>query len=360
MPQDRPVLSKNTFYESLSAYEPAELLYREYYHISQENPEKALAFLDSLSKEEQSWFFTVLPPEKYPHPLKLSPMARKMRKLSAFDIIGLKHLRYSPVFVHEHQVYEIFYVYKGHCTNVIQDHVMECREGDVCFIPPRVSHSIAVFDDSLIINLNIAPEAFQNIFSGIFPGKNPLTQFYLYALTEKGDKNYLLFQTGQDALIRSILEDIYLETYIPGKYANSMQRTLFSYFLITLIRRHESDLNYFLDTKNRSLGLADLMSYFQRNYTDITLRGAASHFGFSEAYFSRLVKKSTGQNFSTIIHQIRLDNAARALRQTRLPVQKICEQAGFENPAHFSRAFKEAYGVTPKEYRASCESHNIL
>lgn len=352
MSGSRPVLSKDTIYDYLNWYEPAELLYKKYYESTLVSQELADCFLESLPPDELCWFANVLPIATDMDVFLRTPLARTMRQLADSDIIALKHLRYSPVFTHEHPVYEIFYVYEGSCTNIIQDHVMRCRKGDVCFIPPRVSHSISVFDDSLVINLEIPAKVFQNIFSSIFSMNNPLTMFYLYTLTEKGDKNYLLFGTGGDSRIRSIAEDIFLETCNPQKYTNAMMRTLFSSFLIHLIRDHESDLRCFFETKNTAVNLSEMMIYFQKNYCTISLSDAACHFGFSEAYFSRLVKKCTGQNFTHIIHKLKLENACRALHETNLQIQDVCDMIGFENPAHFSRAFKEAYGCTPRDYRS--------
>ena len=49
----------------------------------------------------------------------------------------------------------------------------------------------------------------------------------------------------------------------------------------------------------------------------------------------------------------RMARAAQLLKETRLPVGEIARQVSYDNPLHFSRAFKNVHGVSPREYRAS-------
>jgi AraC-like DNA-binding protein len=47
----------------------------------------------------------------------------------------------------------------------------------------------------------------------------------------------------------------------------------------------------------------------------------------------------------------RLECSARLLKTTNMSVTDIVFECGFEQPSHFSRAFKAKYGRTPSEYR---------
>jgi len=50
----------------------------------------------------------------------------------------------------------------------------------------------------------------------------------------------------------------------------------------------------------------------------------------------------------------RLECSARLLATTNLSVTAIVFECGFEQPSHFSRAFKAKYGQTPRQYRDAC------
>jgi len=58
------------------------------------------------------------------------------------------------------------------------------------------------------------------------------------------------------------------------------------------------------------------------------------------------------------IFEERLELARRLLtdlRRKRLPIQTLAYEAGFNDPAHFSRRFKRRFGVTPGELRAELQ-----
>lgn len=48
-------------------------------------------------------------------------------------------------------------------------------------------------------------------------------------------------------------------------------------------------------------------------------------------------------------NQIKIDRARYLLKENN--VTEVAMSLGFENISHFIRLFKEAYGVTPKQYK---------
>ena len=47
------------------------------------------------------------------------------------------------------------------------------------------------------------------------------------------------------------------------------------------------------------------------------------------------------------------------LSNTRLPISKVAENAGYPTQNHFSRAFRKEMGTTPTDYRNECQKmHN--
>ncbi|MGC0318359.1 helix-turn-helix domain-containing protein [Kitasatospora acidiphila] len=75
----------------------------------------------------------------------------------------------------------------------------------------------------------------------------------------------------------------------------------------------------------------------------------------SVRYLHRLFE-GEGVTVSRLIQQCRLEACARELARrsrTAPTVSAVAQRWGFVNPAHFSRAFRAAYGVSPREWRAS-------
>jgi AraC family transcriptional regulator of arabinose operon len=51
------------------------------------------------------------------------------------------------------------------------------------------------------------------------------------------------------------------------------------------------------------------------------------------------------------LRHARLHHAARLLEATELPVERVADASGFGSPFHFSRVFRQCYGVPPGQYR---------
>ena len=54
---------------------------------------------------------------------------------------------------------------------------------------------------------------------------------------------------------------------------------------------------------------------------------------------------------SAHIKRIRMEVAARLLKETGLPVNEIALRTGFSNPKYFSITFKQEFGKSPKAFR---------
>ena len=64
-----------------------------------------------------------------------------------------------------------------------------------------------------------------------------------------------------------------------------------------------------------------------------------------------LLRRLTGKNYTELVQNKRLTQAAYLLETTGLSVADIGERVGYENMSYFHRIFKERYGISPKKYR---------
>jgi len=72
--------------------------------------------------------------------------------------------------------------------------------------------------------------------------------------------------------------------------------------------------------------------------------------GISRAHLHRKMKDMTGIPVSEFIRNIRLEQAARLLREQKLNITQVAYTVGFTNQSHFSTVFRKYFGMTPREF----------
>ncbi|OBZ92811.1 AraC family transcriptional regulator [Pararhizobium polonicum] len=78
----------------------------------------------------------------------------------------------------------------------------------------------------------------------------------------------------------------------------------------------------------------------------------AEYFAMSEATLRRWLMKS-GQGFSKILLNTRLENGLTLLQTTGTPISQIALESGFKTPSHFSDSFRKRFGIAPKLIRSA-------
>jgi two-component system response regulator YesN len=96
----------------------------------------------------------------------------------------------------------------------------------------------------------------------------------------------------------------------------------------------------------------DVKEYIDRNYRQgLSLDSLSAQVHLSPSYLSKLFKKEMGENLSTYILATRIEQAKLLLSTTDKKAYEIAEAVGIYDPVYFSKIFKKATGLKPKEYR---------
>ena len=102
----------------------------------------------------------------------------------------------------------------------------------------------------------------------------------------------------------------------------------------------------------RARQLREIVGYLGEHFTEpLSLPEVASHFGLSPQYFSTFFRENFGRTFTQHINSLRIEQAARLLRETDLPVMEVGFSVGFDNFSYFIKRFRSVYGVSPSHYR---------
>ena len=77
----------------------------------------------------------------------------------------------------------------------------------------------------------------------------------------------------------------------------------------------------------------------------------ASELALSESQLYRKLKAISGKSTALFIRTVKLNKAKELLHASNLTVSEIAYQLGFNDPAWFSRVFKEEFGVSPSSMK---------
>ena len=91
------------------------------------------------------------------------------------------------------------------------------------------------------------------------------------------------------------------------------------------------------------------------NDSDFSVEQLCQEVGISRAQLHRKMKELTGLSTSEFIRNIRLEQAARLLKEQKINVTQVAYTVGFSNLAHFSTVFRKHFGVAPSEYATQKE-----
>ena len=84
---------------------------------------------------------------------------------------------------------------------------------------------------------------------------------------------------------------------------------------------------------------------------DISNTEIGAIFGYHPFYISKVLKDRKGTTLRQYIIAYRLKLAKKLLTESARSVNEVAEECGFNDPSYFTKTFKSAFGMTPKEYR---------
>ena len=83
----------------------------------------------------------------------------------------------------------------------------------------------------------------------------------------------------------------------------------------------------------------------------LTVAVVARALASSPRQLQRAYEEIGGTSFSAQLRAVRLRNAAELLARQPLTVREVSWLVGYRQPAHFAKAFRRRFGVTPAQYR---------
>ena len=233
---------------------------------------------------------------------------------------------------HKFDQCKFYYITEGECLISVDGNEFKGKAGDWFFIPAMSEHSYC----------NLKTGAFKKYWMhfDLYPNAELFSLINLPFVVHVGKKSNAerLFKMFARAVSSNKLADkLTIKSCLIGLLGEYIR-----------LAKPEG-VNVFSRADER---LNDLLRFINEN-----LDKELSNEILSEKYFAhpnhfiRAFRDKTGQTPAKYIKQKRLENAKRLLENTDLNVGEIIEKTGFKDVAHFSRAFKEYYNLSPLKHR---------
>ena len=247
---------------------------------------------------------------------------------------------------HTHDYHELGIILSGHAVNSIDGKHFPIGPGDVFIVDKGATHEITEIDHLVLYNLGFNNHALRHIGCDLLtlPGFHAL-----FLMDQLVDPLSRCLQLNKNELtkVTGILDGM-LDEYTQNQAG--CQTILLSEFtkLIALLSR-----NYGSSIPQKGAWqIASAVAKMEQAYAEpLSITQLAASVYMSERHFRRQFEKIYQQTPKDYLMQIRLNAAIQKLLQTDLSVTSIALTCGFSDCNHFSRVFRQKFGISPTQYR---------
>lgn len=245
--------------------------------------------------------------------------------------------------VHIHQFAELVYIIEGE-TTVRHDRIQEtAKAGDVVAILPYQQHGFFTEDNKKV-------KYWMLLFSDFFMSD------IVHHKNTNWEYSNLVFKASDElkALIESRMFNTNEEPIEPDfKEILNLKSVIYSVFS-EYFKSNRNAQKVTLSSKqmNSSDPVTKTIQYLQINFRhDVSIEDCAKEIGYCSSYISHCLQKHLDITFLKLRNNLRISYAKYLIRFSRMSIQMIGAECGFNCELTFNRVFKQDTKLTPKQYR---------
>ena len=270
--------------------------------------------------------------------------------LSEGKLIAVRpHTRFIHFPAHTHDYVEAVYMCEGTTTHLVNGKKIQLNPGELLFLNQGATHEIfKAGENDVAVNFIMLPDFLATALTALGEGQTPLRRFLVDCLCGRNaDPGYLHFQVSEIKPIQNLVENL-LRIVMEG---NPMKRKISQMTMALLMMQIVGHTETLIAEDREQAAIWQVLNYVETNYANGSLAQAAEILHYDMCWLSREIKRKTGKNYTQLVQEKRLAQAAFLLQNTDSTVVDISVMVGYENTSYFHRLFTAAYGKTPKEYR---------
>ena len=284
------------------------------------------------------------------------------RDIAVDAIVTVHYLEHAKNYVFQgesHDFWELVYVDKGTLTAVAEDVTYELSQGQLLFHRPNEFHKLSAngtVAPNLVIVSFVSNSAAMTFFEHRRQFATQRQRDLLSQLVREagqafscplGDPSLPQMTCAEDApfgaqqLVQLSLEALLIDIIRTGEPSTEKPRVASS------VKQHaDSELT------ERVIRYMDEHLCNNLSFSTICLYSAQS-----ATNLKTIFKSVTGMGVMEYYRHLKIERAKQLLREGNGNITQIADRLGYTSVHYFSRHFKQATGMTPREYTLSVQAH---
>lgn len=247
--------------------------------------------------------------------------------------------------MHTHNFCEIFFAASGSGVHLAGDYEYTLEKGELFAVKGSEEHSFTNCRDFKLYNIMFRTGDLDTADCKTLPG------FWVLFLHEQqlGNISHLKLDPEDFNLVKNWCDTMLYE-YTQGKSGfQAVCKGILTELIVFLSRKCQSlPENEVLP----DFRLAKALVYMETNFhLDLTLENLAKIVGLSPRHFTRIFKQIYGVSPINHLLSLRMERAKQLLAAGECSVTQVSDLCGFKDVNYFSGFFKEKTGVTPSLWK---------
>lgn len=269
------------------------------------------------------------------------------RKIGAFELFQLGRMlgpNQYPYEAHmQHDYYELTLVNRGEGEIYADEKASYVKEGDIYLSLPFEIHKI-IYKENVSTDIDFF--AFRITDKKLAKTFNSATS----SVKLSGNRVY------SDRRINNLVGNAIAELEKESEFSETVLKNIFSLIAVYLLRAINKSISATVsdDSNSNQVTCYKIMNYIDTNIFSLkSLSEVSETIGYNYSYASTLFKKTTGKSILDYYYNKRLSVAKTLLDENKFKPVKISEMLNYSSYYSFSRAFKQKYGISPRNYKVN-------
>ena len=240
-----------------------------------------------------------------------------------------------------HGLFQLLDLRSGAATIRLDEQTSQMQAGHVLTVPPMYIHGFA-----------FAPHSEGHVFTLAYPLVQQRAQ--VFAGTALARPQVLFLGNDEDSTCARMAFDTLAREYRrTAPHREALMDALLNVILVWVARSSTRSAQEAQPEASRAEAhFAHFCQFIEEEYaTHHTVAHYASKLGLSTTHLNVLCRRAAGRTALELIHDRVLLEAKRNLVYTSMAVNVVSYTLGFADPAYFTRFFKRATGLSPKDFR---------